>query len=138
MMCRGLLLGVLVVQTIEPREFSRDDVRMAANAALQLAPIVGDARVMHEAQLQAERLRIVKITMRTVHDIVNNCLNQLQLLRLAAEGRVPEESVILFDQAIQEASAQLRALGNMEVFAEKQMEIGNGLDVDGATLHWNP
>ena len=33
MMDRGLLLGILVVQTIEAREFSRDAVRMVATAA---------------------------------------------------------------------------------------------------------
>jgi len=132
MIDRGLLLGVLVVQTIEPREFSRDDVRMIATAASQLSPIVSDARVMYEAQLQAERLRVVQVTMRTVQDIVNNCLNQLQLLRLDAEGHVPEKSVILFDQAIQDAAVRLTALGNMEVFAEKPMEIGSGLDVEGS------
>jgi signal transduction protein with GAF and PtsI domain len=129
MMDRGLLLGVLVVQTIEPREFSYDDVRMVATAASQIAPIVGDARVMYEAQLQAERLRVVQITMRTVQDIVNNCLNQLQVLRIDAEGRVPEQSLTAFDEAIHDASAKLRVLGNMEVFAEKAMVIGMGLDV---------
>src|SRR5213594_516322 len=36
---------------------------------------------MHEAQLQAEQLRVLRVTMRTVQDIVNNNLNQLQLLR---------------------------------------------------------
>jgi diguanylate cyclase (GGDEF)-like protein len=129
---RGSLLGVMVVQTIEPRQFSRDDVRAVANAASQLSPIVNDARFMHESQLQAERLRVVQVTMRTVQDIVNNCLNQLQLLRLAAESLVPDESLILFDEAIRNASEKLRALGNMEVFAEKLMAAGTGLDVEGS------
>jgi len=126
---RGYLLGVMVVQTREPREFSRDDVRMIAAAAAQLSPIVSDARVLRQAQLQAERLRVVHVTMRTVQDIVNNCLNQLQQLRLAAEDHVPEESLRLFDEAIQDAATKLRALGNMEVFAEKSMAAGTGLDV---------
>jgi hypothetical protein len=54
---------------------------------------------------QAEQLRVVQVTMRTVQDIMNNCLNQLQLLRLDAEGHMPHESVEVFDKAIQEASA---------------------------------
>ena len=41
---RGLLLGVLVVQTIDPRAFTADEVRMATTAAAQVAPIVSDAR----------------------------------------------------------------------------------------------
>ena len=125
---RGLLLGVLVVQTIDPRAFTADEVRMLTTAAAQVAPIVSDARIQHETQMQAERLRVVRVTMRTVQDIVNNCLNQLQLLRLHAEGLVPEESLTLFDEAIHTAASQLKALGDVEVFAEKQMEIGIGLD----------
>src|SRR6476469_6567149 len=41
---RGLLQGVLVVQTIEPRAFTPDDVHMLVTAGLQLAPIVSEAR----------------------------------------------------------------------------------------------
>src|SRR6202041_246727 len=80
------------------------------------------------AEIQAEQVRVVKVTMRTVQDIVNNCLNQLQLLRVDAEGVVPEESLRLFDEAIQETSAQLKILGNLDVFAEKPMAVGSGLD----------
>jgi hypothetical protein len=60
---------------------------------------------------------------------VNNCLNQLQLLRLDAEGHVPEESLRLFDEAIQRTTTKLKEIGNLEAFAEKQMAIGSGLDV---------
>ena len=41
---RGLLQGVLVVQTIEPRAFDHRFVRTIATAGAQLAPIVGQAR----------------------------------------------------------------------------------------------
>jgi hypothetical protein len=78
---------------------------------------------------RAEQLRVVHVTMRTVQDIVNNCLNQIQLLRLDAEGLVPEESLRLFDESIQDTATKLKELGNLEVFAEKQMAIGSGLDV---------
>ena len=42
----GLLQGVLVVQTIEPRAFSADAVRMLTMAGTQLASIVGQARTL--------------------------------------------------------------------------------------------
>jgi hypothetical protein len=93
-----------------------------------LSLVVSDARIQHEALLQAERLRVVRMTMRTVHDIVNNCLNQLQLLRLEAEGHVPDETLGLFDQAIAVAAAELKSLGDAKAFTEKQLEIGTGLD----------
>ena len=43
-MDRGVLQGVLIVQTTEPHVFSEDDVRMLATAGVQLAPIVSEAR----------------------------------------------------------------------------------------------
>jgi fumarate reductase subunit D len=81
----------------------------------------------HEAELQAEQLRVLRVTMRTVQDIVNNNLNQLQLLRFEAEGHVSNETLTHFDATIQDTAAQLTALGNMEVFAETPMAIGSGL-----------
>jgi hypothetical protein len=51
------------------------------------------------------------------------------LLRLDAEGHVSAETINLFDQAIKDAASQLRALGELDVYAERQMEIGTGLDV---------
>jgi glycogen phosphorylase len=41
---RGVLQGVLVVQTIEARIFREDEVRMLAEAAAQVAPVVSEAR----------------------------------------------------------------------------------------------
>ena len=130
MLDRGLLVGVVVVQTIEARAFTSDEVRMVSAAAGQFAPIVGDARLTHESLLLAERLRVVQVTMRTVQDVVNNCLNQLQVLRISAEGHVPQESLHLFDEAIHDASAKLRAMADVKTFTEKRMAIGPGLDFE--------
>src|ERR1700693_2615529 len=41
---RGVLQGVLVVQTIAPRVFRDDEVRMLTEAAAQVAPVVSEAR----------------------------------------------------------------------------------------------
>jgi glycogen phosphorylase len=43
---RGVLQGVLVVQTVEPRIFGEDDVRMLTEAAAQVAPVVSEARTL--------------------------------------------------------------------------------------------
>jgi K+-sensing histidine kinase KdpD len=88
-----------------------------------------DLERRHALEMRAEQLRVVQVTMRTVQDIVNNCLNQLLLLRMDAEGRVSPEALETFDQAIKEASSRLNALADLEAYAEKQMEIGTGLDV---------
>src|SRR5712691_3091498 len=43
---RGVLQGVLVVQTVEARSFREDEVRMLAEAAAQVAPVVSEARTL--------------------------------------------------------------------------------------------
>lgn len=43
---RGLLQGVLVLQTREPREFSPEDVGMLTQAGTQLAPILAETRTL--------------------------------------------------------------------------------------------
>ena len=61
LMDRGLLQGVLVVQTIDPRAFSQDDVRMLLTAGTQLAPIVGEARALGQFIAPAHR-RLVALS----------------------------------------------------------------------------
>lgn len=43
---RGVLQGVLVVQTIQPRVFSDEEVRMLVEAAAEVAPVVSEARTL--------------------------------------------------------------------------------------------
>jgi len=52
---RGLLQGVLVVQTKDPRVFSTEDVQTFASAAAQLAPIVAEARTQGQFVASAHR-----------------------------------------------------------------------------------
>jgi starch phosphorylase len=43
---RGVLQGVLVVQTVEARIFREDEIRMLVEAAAQVAPVVSEARTL--------------------------------------------------------------------------------------------
>src|SRR6185436_10218641 len=43
---RGVLQGVLVVQTIEARNFREEEIRMFVEAAAQVAPVVSQARTL--------------------------------------------------------------------------------------------
>src|SRR3982074_2613068 len=43
---RGVLQGVLVVQTVASRIFQEDEVRMLSEAAAQVAPVVSEARTL--------------------------------------------------------------------------------------------
>src|SRR5271157_4855088 len=43
---RGVLQGVLVVQTVEPRVFPEIEIRLLTEAAAQVAPVVSEARTL--------------------------------------------------------------------------------------------
>src|SRR5664279_846478 len=43
---RGVLQGVLVVQTVQARTFPEDEIRMLTEAAAQVAPVVSEARTL--------------------------------------------------------------------------------------------
>jgi|SoiMethySBSTD1v2_1073268.scaffolds.fasta_scaffold195590_3 hypothetical protein len=89
--------------------------------------LVYSQRRKRDRQLQEHRLRVLKATMRTVQDIVNNCLNSLQLFRLEAEDVLSPESLALFDQLIRETAAKLTALGDLEATPERLMASGIGI-----------
>ncbi len=42
----GVLQGVLVVQTVNPRSFREDEIRMLVEAAAEVAPVVSEARML--------------------------------------------------------------------------------------------
>ena len=80
------------------------------------------------AEVEAQRLHVLKATMRTVHDIVNNFLNGLQLVTLAAGDALPPAAAELLDTLTQDTAAKLKALGDLESVPEKQMAAGVGID----------
>jgi PAS domain S-box-containing protein len=101
------------------------DITSRKKAAAELT------RLNEEIQLQ--RLRVFKATMRTVQGILNNFLNNLQLVHLQADGELPPEMLAVVDRLIQEAAAKLKALGDLETIKEKEMALGQGIDYPGST-----
>ncbi len=83
-------------------------------------------------EIQLQRLRVFKATMRTVQDIVNNLLNGLQLVHLEAAGHVPAEVLTVVERAIQEAAVKLTTLSELETVTEKEMALGLGIDYPGS------
>jgi len=68
--------------------------------------------------------------MRTVQDIVNNFLNNLQAFRLEAEDALPATSLALLDEPIQQTSNKVKALGDLDATPEKQLAAGMGIDYE--------
>jgi PAS domain S-box-containing protein len=83
-------------------------------------------------EIQRQRLRVFKATMRTVQDIVNNLLNNLQLAHLEGESQGSGDIQILVERVIQETAVKLKTLGNLETVREKEMAVGLGIDYPGA------
>ena len=80
------------------------------------------------AEIEEQQLRVLKATMRTVQDIVNNFLNNMQLFRMEAEdGPLSVESLKLFDDLINETAEKLKALGDSESVVEYKMASGIGI-----------
>ena len=82
-------------------------------------------------QIQLQRLQVVKATIRTVQDIVNNLLNGFELVRLEGEGHMPDELLTMVDEMVHEAGVKLKTLGDLETVNEKAMAIGIGIDYPG-------
>ena len=54
----GSLQGVLVVQTVEPRTFSPNEIRMLVTVAAQVASLVGDAHLLEQVTAAAHNARV--------------------------------------------------------------------------------
>ena len=82
----------------------------------------------HYEEVESQRLRVFRATMTTVHDIVNNFLTSMQMIRLEADEQLSTETLTLFDRLVREAARELRALGDVESVREKTMGIGQGIE----------
>jgi hypothetical protein len=81
-------------------------------------------RKRQQDEIEALRLRTLKATMRTVHDIVNNFLNNLMLFEIPAKD---DGSFDTMEELIQHTSHQLRSLGDVESVVEQSLAVGIGI-----------
>ena len=77
-------------------------------------------------EIQRQRMRVFKATIRTVQDIVNNLLNSFLLVRLEGEGHLPAGLLALVDQIVDEAGAKLKTLGELEAGQRKRNGYRHG------------
>jgi hypothetical protein len=111
----------------------QDEIGEIAIAFLLIIPAFFIDGVMarqraHESQLQAEQLRVLRMTMRTVQDIVGNALMSLYLFRAEAEPNVSPAALEQFDHIIADTAAKLKAISDLEIVVETQMSAGSGID----------
>lgn len=104
-------------------------VLLLLGLAVDLALIRRDRE--HTIEVQKQRLKVLRATVRTVQDIVNNFLNNLMLFRLEAEEKnaLSQGALQQMDSLIVETGAKLKALADLDSAREKPMAGGlTGID----------
>jgi hypothetical protein len=86
-------------------------------------------RKRRQAEIEAEKLRILKATMRTVQDIVNNFLNNLLLFEMEVKSKVPPHTLDQLDELSLSTYEKLKALGDLEQVQESALAIGAGIEL---------
>lgn len=96
-------------------------------------------RKKHELEVQAERLKVLRSTMRTVNDLFNSFRHNLYLYRLEAEKKntLKPESLELMDSMIIYTTDKLEALSDLESTPEKQM-VDASVETMNTTHHKRP
>jgi signal transduction histidine kinase len=97
---RGVSQGVLVVQTVDPRSFSADEISMLTAAGAQLAPIVSDVRIERRRLLEHDMLRQAKADM--VQTLVGGMAHELNNKLMPVVGF----SEVLIEEATRSGAAQ--------------------------------
>jgi hypothetical protein len=89
-------------------------------------------RQKHELEMQEERLKVLRSTMVTVQDIVNNALNSMQLFQLKAmeQNALDPESLDLMSDIIHDTAAKLNRIAELDSTPEKPMAVGVGIDYE--------
>ncbi len=78
---------------------------------------------IREAEIQQEKLKVLRATMRTVQDITGNFLNNLHFFKLGIDknNSLSPESMKRLDQITQETTMRLNKLANLDEIREKKM-----------------
>jgi hypothetical protein len=127
------LLWVTIVQGVDLIDFDFwlihqhhiDDILLATGiflAGLSTDLMLGRRRRREE--LAALKLQTLQATMRTVHGIVNNFLNNLLLFEMEARGKVSPKYLDDLDELIQVTHQKLKALGDVTTVEERHTPTG--------------
>ena len=113
-------MSVKAIERIAPGEL--DEIALALLlVGVGLTIDLASRRARHRAEIEVRRQRVFRATITTVHDIVNNFLHQLELVRATADDQLSNETSALLDDLIRGAAAKLKALGDIEQIIETPM-----------------
>jgi len=85
-------------------------------------------RKRHQREIEEQKLRTLKATMRTVQDIVNNFLNNLLLFEMDMQANVPPRAFEQLDELARQTYEKLKALGDLQEVRECSLAVGAGIE----------
>jgi hypothetical protein len=104
-----------------------DDLLLALIVAIVAIGLLYQ-RELRKKDVEAQKLRTFRATMVTVQDLLGNFLGNMQYMRSEAESCMPDDTLQLFDQLLEDVATHMHSLGNVETVTEKKMAIGMGID----------
>ncbi len=119
-----LIDGLSRIEHVEADEVFFFIIVAIIGLALDQTRNVGRQRAKNS--LHTSRIQAVRSTMAAVHDIVNNALNNLLLIRLEAEKSqaLSPETLALFENLIEDTAVKLREIDELETLAERTLAPG--------------
>ncbi|MBN1556416.1 MAG: hypothetical protein JXA11_16875 [Phycisphaerae bacterium] len=92
-------------------------------------------REKHENDVQEQRLRVLRATMVSVQEIMNNLLNHLRTFRENTKKHETKDSEtsIFLDYVIQDTTERLEKLSRLDSTPEKPTAAGIGIDYEKST-----
>ena len=94
---RGILQGVLVVQTKEPRVFRDNEIRMLAEAADQVAPVVSEARTLDRFVAPAQQ-RLWELAQNVWWSWDHDCVNLFRDLNPVRWRQLNQNPIALLNE----------------------------------------
>ena len=119
-----LIDGLSRIEHVEADEILFFIILAFVGLALDQTRNVGRQRAKNT--LHKSRIQAVRSTMTAVHDIVNNALNNLLLIRLEAEKSqaLSPDTLALFENLIEDTAVKLREIDELETLAERTLAPG--------------
>jgi hypothetical protein len=95
---------------------------------------------LKQLEVSKQRLKVLRATMRTVLDIVNNFLNNVQFFRFKVEqeNALPPELLAELESGIKDTSEKLQKLGALESTPEIKLASGTVIDYEGVIDKTSP
>ena len=121
-------LDLRVLETIERHEI--DDIFSGLCLVLLALPVdLAYRRKRQKAELEAQKLRTLQATMRTVHGIVNKFLDDLLLFELEVQHKVPSRSLDRLDELIRDTHEKLKTLAEVRSVPERSLAPGTSIEL---------